>query len=142
MRMPDVNILVYAHREDAAHHERSRAWLEAAMAGAETLGVSDTVLSGFVRVVTHPRVFQTPSPLDLALDFAERLRSSPSAVRVSPGERHWSIFTDLCRRANAKGNLVPDAWLAALAIETGGEWITTDREFARFPGLRWKSLLP
>ena len=141
MRLPDVNILVYAHREDAVHHDLSRAWLEAAMGGSETLGLSDVVLSGFVRVVTHPRVFQTPTPLELALDFVERLRNSPTSVRVAPGERHWSIFTELCRKANAKGNLVPDAWLAALAVESGGEWITTDREFARFPGLRWKSLL-
>ena len=142
MRLPDVNILVYAHREDAAHHELARDWLAAALGGAETLGVCDLVLSGFIRVVTHPRVFRTPSPLETALDFAERLRSAPGAVRVEPGDRHWSIFADLCRRANARGNLVPDAWLAALAIESGGEWITTDREYARFPGLRWRSLLP
>lgn len=140
MILPDVNVLVNAHREDAPGHATAKAWLEAALAGPEALGVSDLVLSGFVRVVTHPKVFVTPSPLDRALEFADYVRSSPRAVRVEPGERHWALFRDLCRSANAKGNLVPDAFFAALAIESGGEWITSDRAFARFPGLRWRSL--
>lgn len=138
MILPDVNVLVYAHREDSPRHAPARAWLEAAVNGPEPLGLSDLVLSGFLRVVTHPRVFATPTPLDQALDFAEYVRSSPRAVRIHPGERHWEIFVDLCRGARAKGNLVPDAYLAAMAVEAGGTWISTDREYARFPGLRWK----
>lgn len=140
MILPDVNVLVNAHREDSPQHATAKAWLEAALAGPESLGVSDLVLSGFVRVVTHPKVFVTPSPLDRALAFADYVRSCPRAVRVEPGERHWTLFRDLCRSANAKGNLVPDAYLAALAIECGGEWVTSDRAYARFPGLRWRSL--
>jgi hypothetical protein len=140
--LPDVNLLVYAHREDSANHPLLKAWLERALAGNEPVGVSDLVLSGFVRVVTHPRVFRPPTPLAGALEFAESVRSAPAAVRVYPGEGHWSIFRELCRSANTKGNLVPDAYLAALAIECGGEWITTDREYARFPRLRWRSPLP
>jgi toxin-antitoxin system PIN domain toxin len=136
--LPDVNVLVHAHREDADRHAPMRAWLEKALSGPGPVGVADLVLSGFVRVVTHPRVFRAPTPLARALDFAESVRSSPASVRVEPGEGHWEIFRDLCRSANAKGNLVPDAYLAALAIECGGEWITTDRDFARFPGLRWR----
>jgi hypothetical protein len=77
------------------------------------------------------------TPLAGALDFSETLRAAPSAVRVEPGGRHWQIFTDLCRQAEARGSLVPDAWLATLAIESGSEWITTDRDYARLPGLRW-----
>ena len=100
--------------------------------------MSDFVLSGFVRVVTHPGIFAVPSPIDLALAFAEEIRGRVNRVAVSPGRRHWSIFTELCLSAGAKGNLVPDAWLAALAIESGSEWITTDRDYARFPGLRWR----
>jgi hypothetical protein len=96
------------------------------------------VLSGFVRVVTHPRVFANPTPTARALDFTEALRSAPNRVRVLPGDRHWEIFTQLCRAADVRGNLVPDAWFAALAIESGSEWITTDRDYARFPGLRWR----
>jgi toxin-antitoxin system PIN domain toxin len=96
------------------------------------------VLSGFARVVTHPRVFLAPDPLEHALDFCEALRNQPTAVSVAPGRRHWAIFTRLCREAGVRGNLVPDAYLAALAIETGSQWITADRDYARFPGLRWR----
>lgn len=101
-------------------------------------GVSDLILSGFLRVVTHPRVFDAPMPIDRALAAAEAVRSRPNAVLVSPGERHWEIFTRLCRETGLKGNLVPDAYFAALAIESGSEWITTDRDYSRFPGLRWR----
>jgi toxin-antitoxin system PIN domain toxin len=99
------------------------------------------VLSGFLRVVTHPRVFKEPTPPEIALEFAERLRGSPAADPLAPGERHWGIFVDLCRRTRAIGNVVPDAYLAALAIEHRGTWITADRAFARFPGLRWENPL-
>jgi toxin-antitoxin system PIN domain toxin len=133
-----VNVLVYAHREDARDHARHRAWLEELVNSPQAFGVSDLVLSGFLRVVTHPRVFPTPTPMERALEFVEVLRSASNCVRVVPGERHWEIFADLCREAGARGNLVPDAWFAALAIESGSEWITTDRDYARFPGLRWR----
>ena len=137
MILPDVNVLIYAHREDAVDHERYRAWLET-MAGSDAAyGLSDLVLSGFVRVVTHSRVFEKPSTLADALTFCDQLRDRPNRVRIAPGTGHWSIYTRLCREAGAKGNLVPDAFLAALAIEHGCEWITTDRDFARFDGLRW-----
>jgi len=99
--------------------------------------VSELVLSGFLRVVTHPRVFAPPSRLEDGLQFAAEVREQPNAVTVAPGPRHWDIFTGLCRSAGAKGNLVADAYLAALAIESGSEWITTDRDYGRFPGLRW-----
>jgi toxin-antitoxin system PIN domain toxin len=134
--VPDVNVLVYAHREDAPDHQAYRGWLETVLLGDEPLGLSDLVLSGFLRVVTHPRVFKKPSPLDAALEFATQLRDSPTCVAVQPGLRHWEIFTRLCRQARVRGNLVADAFLAAMAIESGGEWITTDRDYSRFPGLR------
>jgi toxin-antitoxin system PIN domain toxin len=135
---PDVNVLVYAHRKDAVDHERYRLWLDELVHSDVAFGIADSVLAGFVRVVTHPRVFKTPTPLETALEFAEALRNRPNAVLIGPDERHWHIFTQLCRAANAKGNLVPDAYLAALAVESGCEWITTDRDFARFDGLRWR----
>ncbi len=138
MLLTDVNVLIYAHRRDATDHVACKAWLDNMLAGDAAFGVSELVLSGFVRVATHPRVFKQPTPLDVALDFADTLRSHENAVAVAPGERHWSIFTRLCRDAGAKGNLIPDAYLAALAIESGSEWITTDRDFSRFTGLRWK----
>lgn len=139
MILTDVNVLVYAFREDAADHRRFRAWLETLVADPDAFALAEIVLSGFVRVVTHPRIFQPPAPLDSALEFCSFLRDQPNAVVVAPGVRHWEIFTDLCTRAKARGDLVADAFLAALAIESGCEWITTDRDYSRFPGLRWRT---
>lgn len=138
MFLPDVNVLVYAHREDAPGHKGYRAWLEGVVNSDEAFAVSELVLSGFARVVTHPKVFRTPSTPAQALAFADQLREQPQCVLVSPGPRHWEIFRRLVREADAKGNLVPDAFLAALAIESGCEWVTTDRDFSRFHGLRWR----
>jgi toxin-antitoxin system PIN domain toxin len=101
-------------------------------------GLSPHVSSGMLRIVTHPRVFDPPTPIDVALEFVESLRNRPNCVEVTPGPRHWGIFTDLCRDTGATGNLVPDAYFAALAIESGSEWITTDSGFARYSGLRWR----
>lgn len=96
------------------------------------------MLSGFVRVATNPKVFDPPSTTSQALDFANAVRGQPGAAIVGPGDRHWAIFERLCLTAGAKGNLVPDAYLAALAIESGAELVTTDRDFSRFFGLRWR----
>ena len=137
MRLPDVNVLVYAFREDAPGHREWRRWLEELVEGPEPFALSDHVLAGFLRVVTHPRVFDPPTPLGAALAFAEALRSRPNAVVVTPGPRHWEILTRLSQESGARGNPLPDAWLAALAIEQGCAFITADRGFARFAGLRW-----
>ncbi|MCZ7665607.1 MAG: type II toxin-antitoxin system VapC family toxin [Thermoleophilia bacterium] len=138
MLLLDVNILVYAHREDAPGHEAFRRWLEETIAADAAFAVPELVLSGFLRVVTHPRIFAPPTPLDEALLAVEALRAQPNYLSIAPGPRHWDLFVRLCRTANAKGPLVPDAYLAALAIESGSEWITTDRDFARFPDLHWR----
>lgn len=138
MRLVDVNVLVYAFRADAPGHAAHRAWVEALVGSDAAYAVSDQVLAGFLRVVTHSRVFHPPTPLATALDFTIAFRDRPNAVPVAPGARHWGIFTRLCQAAEARGNLVPDAWLAALAIEAGCELVTTDRDFARFPDLRWR----
>ncbi len=137
MLLPDVNILVYAHREDSPHHGQSLAWLETLINSDAAFAISDLVLSGFLRIVTHPKIFNPPSALKDALIFVEQIRKQPNCVIISTQQRHWEIFTSLCVEANAKGNLIPDAYFAALAIETGSEWITTDRDFSRFKGLRW-----
>jgi len=137
MFLPDVNVLIYAHREDSPHHTQAVKWLEALINSPEAFAMSELVFSGFLRIVTHPKIFNPPSSLHDALLFVRQIRDQPNCVIVSPGERHWAIFTQLCEEANAKGNLIPDAYFAALAIETGSEWITTDRDFSRFNGLRW-----
>ncbi len=138
MILLDVDVLVHAFHEGSPDHRAHREWLLATVASDEPFGLSELVLSGFVRVATHPRVFDPPAPVGDALAFADALRSQPNAIVVAPGGRHWEIFERLCLAAGAKGNLVPDAYLAALAIESGCEWITSDRDFSRFPGLRWR----
>jgi toxin-antitoxin system PIN domain toxin len=138
MILADVNVLVYAHREDAVDHMRYREWLEGILKSGQPYGISDHVLSGFLRVVTHPRIFTPPSPIRPALDFVRQIREQPNCRVIAPGSRHWQIFTGLCQSLSATGNLVPDVWFASLAIESGCEWITTDRDYERFPGLRWR----
>lgn len=138
MMLIDVNVLVYVHRIDARDHPAYLTWWQERLASDAAFGVSDVALSGFLRIVTHPRIFAPPTPLETALRFVNEIRDLPNFVEVRPGTRHWGIFTGLCRAANAKGNLIPDAYFAALAIESGSEWITTDRDYARFPGLRWR----
>jgi toxin-antitoxin system PIN domain toxin len=137
MILPDVNVLVYAHHEQSDEHERYRKWWESAVNGPASFGMAPIVLSGFVRVVTHPKVFDRPLSAAAALDAAAAMRSRPNCVLILPGDRHWSIFDQLCRKTRARGNQVPDAFLAALVIESGSELATADRGFAKFPGLRW-----
>jgi hypothetical protein len=141
MLVPDVNVLVYAHREELPEHERCRRWVEDTLGGDAAFGIFDLVLSGFLRIVTHPRIFTTPTPLADAIAFTAAIRAQPNCVRVQPGPRQWEIFERLCREAGVRGNLVPDAYLAALVIESGCEWVTTDGDYARFSGLRWRSPL-
>ncbi|SDU74058.1 toxin-antitoxin system PIN domain toxin [Jiangella alkaliphila] len=136
MLMPDVNILVYAHRGELPQHPPHREWLQGLLDGMESYAVSDAVLNGFLRLVTNRRVFRTPTPLDDALRFADAVRHRPQAIVVAPGPRHWPIFEQLCRDAGATGRDVPDAHLAAVAIEHGCEFVTADKGFARFKGLR------
>ncbi len=138
MVLPDVNVLVYAFRREHPRHAEYREWLNRTVEGPEPYGVSELVLSSLLRVVTNPRTFQHPDKTEDALEFIGAIRHQPNCVLVAPGPRHWSIFEDLCRKVEAKGNLIADAYLAALAIESGCEWITTDRDYARFPRLRWR----
>lgn len=138
MVLPDVNVLIYAHRRDSSHHDRCRRWLEATLRSPRAYGISELVLSAFVRIVTHPRIFDPPSSIEEALAFAGELLAPDHAVRVVSGPRHWEIFVRLCRGADVRGNLVPDAYLAALAIESGCEWITTDGDYGRFADLVWR----
>ena len=137
MQCFDVNILVHAFRSDAADHGLCRSWLQGLVNGNADFALIPNVLSGFVRVVTHPRVFARPSPLGEALEFCDSLVTCELAQWIGPGPRHWEIFSVLCQGTDARGNLIPDAWLASVAIENGCEWISLDRDYARFPGLRW-----
>jgi toxin-antitoxin system PIN domain toxin len=136
MVCPDVNVLIQAFRPELPEHARCRGWLLDVIRSGEALALSSVALSGFVRVVTNPRAMPVPDPVEAAIGFCDRLLSAPTAVLIQPGQRHWSIFTRLCRDTGAKANLVPDAWFAALAIEHACTWVTLDRDFGRFSGLR------
>src|SRR6202022_3067138 len=138
MILVDVNVLVYAKRQDSPNHTRFRTWLEETIQSDLIFGMSELVLSGVVRILSHPRIFRDPTQLDEALQYAHSFREHPGCVLVSPGGHHWEIFSRLCKLSGAKGNLISDAYFAALAIESGTEWITADRDYARFPGLRWR----
>ena len=139
MILPDVNVLLYAFRADSQAHGEYRHWLDGVINGTMAYGMAPQVLASLIRVATHPGIFARPSRLEDVTAFASLLIEQPHCHLVQPGPRHWNIFTELCLRADARGNLVQDAWLAALAIEFGCEWITTDRDYARFEGLVWRS---
>jgi toxin-antitoxin system PIN domain toxin len=136
MQLPDMNVLICAHREDAPEHERYAAWLQMLTTSDEPFALSDVVLSSFLRIVTNPRILDPPTPMDRALAFCQRLVDWPRASLITPSRRHWELFTGLCREIT--GPLVADAYIAALAIEHGCELVTTDSDFARFRGLRWR----
>lgn len=138
MILVDVNVLVYAQRTDVPDHREYREWLETILNGDEVFGVSELVLSGVIRILTHPKIFKRPTPLKRAQEYVGLIRNAELAAPVHAGTRHWDIFQSLLGEAGARGNLVPDAYLAALAIESGCEWITTDRDFSRFRRLRWR----
>jgi toxin-antitoxin system PIN domain toxin len=139
--LADVNVFLYAHRPESARHDEYRRWLEVSLTGPEPFGVSEIVLSSFLRIATHHRVYREPTPVEVALEFCRAVVEAPSAVRIRPGPDHWELFTALVTEAGARGNLVPDAYLAALALESGATWVTTDRGFARYPRLRWTTPL-
>lgn len=138
MMLVDTNILVYANRQDVERHEEYRAWLRSMVNGPAPYAVSDHAVAGMVRVVTNPRVYRQPATIEEALAFAAAVRNQPHAQVVAPGPRFWELFAMLCRESKAAGNLVPNAYLAALAVEHGCEIITADGDFRKFPGVRWR----
>ena len=138
MQLPDINVLIYAHRADAPEHKKFAAWLTGLVRSRESFALSTYVLSGFLRIVTNRKIFEPVTPMPTAIAFCQELLKQPRAVVVLPSERHWGILTDLCIKSEIAGALVSDGYLAALALEHGCELITTDSDFARFPGLRWK----
>jgi toxin-antitoxin system PIN domain toxin len=136
--LADVNVLIYAFRADSADHLKYRSWLSDLVNGAAAYGVAPQVLSSVMRICTHPRIYRQPSSVDEVFAFCNALLEAPNATIIAPQERHWSVFQTLCIRSGATANLIADAWLAALAIEAGCEWVTTDGDFARFEGLTWR----
>jgi uncharacterized protein len=141
MQMPDVNILVYAHRKESPGHARYADWLRKLATGAEPFAVSEPAMHGFVRVVTNPRIFDPPSITKDAFTFLNALIERPGCTVLRPGPGHWAIFQKLCLKPGVRGKLVSDAAHAALAVEYGCEWVSADTDFGRFaPELRWRHL--
>lgn len=142
MMLPDVNVLIYAFRRDTPHHRESRAWLVEASRSDAPFAISPLVLSAVARITTGRTFFPMPSSIEEAFEFCEYLLGLPQCCIVRPGERHWDIFRRLCKETGTSGPRVTDAWFAALALEHGCEWITFDRDYARFPGLNWRAPEP
>ncbi|MCU0314056.1 MAG: type II toxin-antitoxin system VapC family toxin [Solirubrobacteraceae bacterium] len=131
----DVNVLIDAHRSDSPHHDAVADWLRATLASGRTVLLADLAMTGFVRIVTSPRIFDPASPAETAMAFLDELLAEPGCRRVASGQRHWDIMRRMVVEGDARGNLVTDAHIAALAVEQGTPLVTRDRDFARFPGL-------
>jgi len=141
MRMPDVNVLIYAHREECPVHARYANWLIELANGPEPFAIAESVLHGFIRIVTNPGVFKPPSTMEQALQFVDALLERPNCVLIRPGTGHWRIYRQLCEAGRLQGKLTADAVHAATAVEYGCEWISADTDFTRFaPPLRWQHL--
>lgn len=136
MLLPDVNVLIYAHRAESPEHERYAEWLTSVATGDEPFALSELVCSAFVRIVTNTKIWKVATSTEQALHFVEQLRARQNARALCHGPDSWKIFSRLCVASKARGKLVADAYHAALAIEHGCEFITADADFSRFPGLR------
>jgi uncharacterized protein len=141
VKLPDLNLLIYALDEGSPRHVKARSWLEASLSGTETVGFAWAVLLGFVRLLTNPAILEAPLDVTEALDYVEGWLSQSCATLVVPTEAHTSLLRKLLEPLGSAGNLTSDAHLAALAIEHGAELYSCDTDFARFEGLRWSDPL-
>ena len=135
MKLVDVNVLIYAVNSDAAHHERSKHWLESALSGSEPVGLTWGVLLAFLRVTTRRGILERPLPVDDALAYVDSWLQQPPVELVVPGPNHWTILRALILASGAAGNLTSDAHLATHALEGGWTLVSTDNDFHRFSGL-------
>lgn len=132
MYLLDVNILVATHRDDHSHHEVVRAWFDDLLVRGDSFTVPDVVWASFVRISTNRRIFTTPTPVADAFEFMWSVCAQPAHFRHSPGERCLELFEQLCVEGRAAGDLAPDAFIAALALEIGCTVVSLDRDFGRF----------
>ena len=137
MIIPDVNLLLYAYDFDSRRHRQARAWWEGLMQGSSGVGLSWVATLGFIRISTHPRIFDNPLDVGSACRHVRTWLSSHRVVIIHPGDRHADILFSLLEAVGSAGNLTTDAHLAALAIEHQAELHSTDADMARFPGLKW-----
>lgn len=137
MKVLDVNVVLAAYREDHPDHLVARNWMERLVAGGEQFGVPWSVWWSFLRLASHPRVFAVPAPVEDALAFVAAVRAEPGHVPAEPGPRHFPLLNEVCRQGEASANLLPDAVLAAIALEQAAAVVSFDRDFARFAALDW-----
>ncbi len=137
MKLLDVNVVLAAHRDDHPDFDVARPWLDGLLAARSPFTVVDLVAGSFLRIATNRRIFSIPTPVDDAFAYVKALRSQPSHVTVAPGPRHLAVLERLCRAADASGDLVADAQLAAIAVEQACELVSFDRDFARFDEVSW-----
>ncbi len=133
----DANILLYAYDSVSPQHATARAWIERVFSGADPVGLPWQTVSAFLRIMTNPRLPGERFTLEEAVQVVESWLEQPNVRLLAPGDDHWVLFRQMIVEGQASGGLVTDAQLAALTMEYGGELHTTDRDFARFPGLRW-----
>lgn len=141
MKVPDVNVLLYALDEESPHHDEARQWLEEQLSATEAFGFAWIVVLAFLRLGTNPKVFEHPLTPGEAFDRVDGWLAQPCATMVHPTERHATVLRDLVEPLGTAGNLTTDAHLAALAIEHGAELCSADADFSRFSGLRWTNPL-
>ncbi|MBI2168232.1 MAG: type II toxin-antitoxin system VapC family toxin [Actinobacteria bacterium] len=137
MILLDVNVLLAAHRADHPHHDLVSTWFVGLLAGDEPFTVPDIAWASFVRIATSRRIFEVPTPVPDAFAFLRSVRAHPLHAAVVPGGRHLELFEELCSEADAFGDLAADAYIAAIALEQGCSVASLDRDFARFPTVRW-----
>ena len=135
MNLVDANVLIYAVNSNAAHHERSKAWLESALSSTEPLGLPRVALLAFLRITTRRGIFERPLSVAGAIGYIDSWLQQPPVELVVPGPNHWAILRTLVAASGTAANLTSDAHLAALAIEGGWTLVSTDHDFQRFIGL-------
>lgn len=141
MIVPDVNLLVHAYNSDSSRHEAARDWLEALLSGTEAVGFSWVTMLGYIRITTHRRVMSRPLDARTAVSHVRSWLAQPYTRVLEPTPRHAEVLFSLITELGTAGNLTTDAHLAALAIEHQAEVHSTDADFTRFPGLRWRNPL-
>jgi toxin-antitoxin system PIN domain toxin len=141
VKLPDVNLLLYAIDEDSARHDSARRWVEGLFGGTETVALAWAVMLAFVRLTTKPQVMTRPFAVDEALDVVDGWLARPNVIVVHPTDRHARILRELLAPFGTGGNLTTDAHLAALSIEHGAELCSSDADYSRFPGVRWQDPL-
>jgi uncharacterized protein len=137
VKLPDVNLLLYAYDSRSARHAPAREWLQQTLSGAETVAMTWIVLLAFIRLSTRAAVVERPLGVDAAIGLVESWLAQPCVTVVHPTERHATLLRQLLLPLGAAGNLTSDAHLAALAIEHGAQLCSCDSDFSRFSGLRW-----